>query len=126
MRTPDRLRENLDVVDIVIGFLSSGGGKPEKSLGEYVDRVLKMKRRPFSQKVTKIDSYIGFFFLVMKITRKKSNNHFWNMQAREYCRLQHILSLWEVLSVELAKLTWLQEQVRGLNVKVIEMGIINV
>lgn len=51
LRTPDRIRENLDVVDIVIGFLSSGGGKTEKPLGEYVDRVLRMKRRPFSQKV---------------------------------------------------------------------------
>ncbi len=51
LRTPDRLRENLDIVDIVIGFLSSGGGKPEKPLGEYVDRVLRMKKRPFSQKV---------------------------------------------------------------------------
>ena len=53
LRTSDRLRENLDVIDIVIGFLSSGGGKPEKPLGEYVDRVLRMKRRPFSQKVSK-------------------------------------------------------------------------
>ena len=51
LRTPDRIRENLDVVDIVIGFLSSGGGKTEKPLGEYVDRVLRMKRRPFSRKV---------------------------------------------------------------------------
>ena len=49
------------------------------------------------------------------------------MQAREYCRLQHILSLWEILSVELAKLTWLQEQVRDLNLcllTVIEIDII--
>lgn len=51
LRTPDRLRENLDVVDIVIGFLSSGGGKAEKPLGGYIDKVLKMKKRPFSQKV---------------------------------------------------------------------------
>ena len=51
LRTPDRIRENLDVVDIIIGFLSSGGGKTEKPLGEYVDRVLRMKRRPFSRKV---------------------------------------------------------------------------
>ena len=54
LRTPDRLRENLDVVDIVLGFLSSGGGRAEKPLGEYVDKVLKMKRRPFSQKVGKV------------------------------------------------------------------------
>ena len=51
LRTPDLIRENLDVVDIVLGFLSSGGGKPDKLLGEYVDKVLKMKRRPFSKKV---------------------------------------------------------------------------
>ncbi len=51
LRTPDRLRENLDVVDIVLGFLSSGGGKAAKPLGDYIDKVLRMKRRPFSQKV---------------------------------------------------------------------------
>jgi hypothetical protein len=52
LRTPDHLRENLDVVDVVLGFLSSGGGKADKKLGEYVDKVLKMRRRPFSQKVS--------------------------------------------------------------------------
>ena len=51
LHTPDRLRENLDVVDIVLGFLSSGGGKAEKPLAGYIDKVLKMKRKPFSQKV---------------------------------------------------------------------------
>lgn len=51
LNTPDRLRENLDVVDIVLGFLSSGGGKASKPLGEYIDKVLIMKKRPFSQKV---------------------------------------------------------------------------
>lgn len=50
LRTPDRIRENLDVVDIVLGFLSSGGGKADKPLGEYILRVLKMKK-PFSSKV---------------------------------------------------------------------------
>ena len=51
LRTPDRLREALDVVEIVLGFLSSGGGKADKPLGEYINRMLKMKRRPFSPKV---------------------------------------------------------------------------
>ena len=51
LHTSDRIRENLDVVDIVLGFLSSGGGRAEKPLGEYVDRVLKMKKRSFSEKV---------------------------------------------------------------------------
>ena len=51
LRTPDRLRENLDVVDIVLGFLSSGKVNAKKHLGEYIDKILKMKKRPFSQKV---------------------------------------------------------------------------
>jgi len=51
LRTPDRLRETLDVVDIVLGFLSSGGGKADHPLGEYIHHTLKMKRRPFSEKV---------------------------------------------------------------------------
>jgi hypothetical protein len=51
LRTSDRLREALDVVEIVLGFLSSGGGRAEKPLGEYIDKMLKMKRRPFSSKV---------------------------------------------------------------------------
>ena len=51
LRTPDRLRETLDVVDIVLGFLSSGGGRADQPLGGYVNHTLKMKRRPFSEKV---------------------------------------------------------------------------
>ena len=51
MRTPNHLRETLDVVEIVLGFLSSGGGKADRPLGEYVHHTLKMKRRPFSEKV---------------------------------------------------------------------------
>ena len=51
LRTPDRLREALDVVEIVLGFLSSGGGKADKPLGEYIDKTLRMKKRRFSQKV---------------------------------------------------------------------------
>ena len=34
------------------------------------------------------------------------------IQAREYCCLGHILSLWETISVELAKQLYLAEQVR--------------
>ena len=57
LRTPDRLREALDVVEIVLGFLSSGGGKADKPLGDYIDKTLKMRKRRFSQKVryTKLD-----------------------------------------------------------------------
>ena len=55
LRTSDRLRDALDVVEIVLGFLSSGGGKAKKPLGEYIDKMLKMKRRPFSSKVRPFD-----------------------------------------------------------------------
>ena len=51
LRTADRLRENLDVIDIVIGFLSSGGGKPENPLGDYIKKVLKMDVKSFSTEV---------------------------------------------------------------------------
>ncbi len=51
LRTPDLLRDNLDVVDIVLGFLSSGKVNAKKPLGEYIDKILKMKKRKFSQKV---------------------------------------------------------------------------
>ena len=48
--SPDKLRKSLDVVEIVMGFLSSGGGKPKSKLLSYL-RKLKMERRRFSEKV---------------------------------------------------------------------------
>ena len=50
LRTPDRLRETLDVVDIVLGFLSSGGGTPKVTLKKYID-THQMKKKTFSAKV---------------------------------------------------------------------------
>ncbi len=50
LRTVDRLRETLDIVDIVLGFLSSGGANSGKPLGVYIKNTLKM-RRPFCEKV---------------------------------------------------------------------------
>ena len=41
-------------MDIVLGFLSSGGGKANQPLGEYVHHTLKMKRRAFIDKVARI------------------------------------------------------------------------
>ena len=49
--SPAHLRANLDVIDTVLGFLSSGGGKPSKSLGKYIEKVLKMRKGSFSKKV---------------------------------------------------------------------------
>ena len=60
LNTPDRLRDNLDVVDIVLGFLSSSGGKAEKPLAGYMDKVLKMERKPFSEKV-------GYYFEITNL-----------------------------------------------------------
>ena len=51
LHTLERVREMLDIVHIVLGFLSSGGGSADKPLGEYVERVLKMRSRNFSEKV---------------------------------------------------------------------------
>ncbi len=78
LRTPDRLRENLDVVDIVIGFLSSGGGKPEKPLGDYIDRVLKMKRRSFSLKVIHFAVYT-YYIAHQNILASNTFFHFYRL-----------------------------------------------
>lgn len=46
----ERFRENLDVVEIIIGFLSSGGGRADKPLADYL-KTLKLSRKSFSKKV---------------------------------------------------------------------------
>jgi hypothetical protein len=47
--SPDKLRKALDVVEIVLGFLSSGGGKPRSRLLSYLKK-LKMEKKTFSEK----------------------------------------------------------------------------
>jgi len=51
LTTPALLRANLDVIDTLLGFLSSEGGKPDKFLGKYIEKVLKMRKGSFSKKV---------------------------------------------------------------------------
>ena len=52
LHSVSRVREALDVVDIVMGFLSSGGGKSDRQLGDYITRTLWMsKKKRFSEKV---------------------------------------------------------------------------
>lgn len=48
--SPDLLRTSLDVMEIVLGFLSSSGGKPKSRLVGYLKR-LKMDEKHFSAKV---------------------------------------------------------------------------
>lgn len=49
--SPDKLRKSLDVVEIVLGFLTSGGGKPKTRLVSYLKK-LKMEKKTFSEKVS--------------------------------------------------------------------------
>ena len=42
LRSPQKLSEVLDVIDVVLGFLASAGGDRRMSLGDYVKKVLKM------------------------------------------------------------------------------------
>lgn len=53
LHSSNSLRESLDVVDIVLGFLSSGGGNAEKNLGDYIDNTLRMSKKKFSTKVSR-------------------------------------------------------------------------
>ena len=55
LRSPDKLRNSLDVVEIVLGLLTSGGGKPKTKLLAYLKK-LKMDDKPFSDKVNKLFS----------------------------------------------------------------------
>jgi hypothetical protein len=70
--SPDKLWKSLDVVEIVLGFLTSGGGSSKTKLTSYL-RKLKMEKMSFSEK------------------------------AKEHCNLEHIISLWQTLSVGLAR-----------------------
>ena len=43
-RDPHRLSELLDVVEIVLGFLASAGGKPDQTFHYYIAKTLTMQR----------------------------------------------------------------------------------
>ena len=59
LRTPDKLKESLDVVDIVLGLLSSGGASDDVRLEKYILST-KMGKKPFSAKVSNRDMYLYF------------------------------------------------------------------
>ena len=56
LQTMQQLQEVLDVVEIVMGFLSSGGAKAVKSLKDYIKTTLKMEHK-FSSKKASIISF---------------------------------------------------------------------
>ena len=41
---PHKLSELLDVVEIVLGFLASAGGKPDQTFHNYITKTLTMQR----------------------------------------------------------------------------------
>ena len=51
LQTVQKIRDCLDVVEIVMGFLASGGHKAKTRLSHYLATALKMKQRFFSRKV---------------------------------------------------------------------------
>ena len=54
LRTTQNLRHCLDDVEIIIGFLSSGGADANIELRTYVKRALKMEDRFRSKKVSRV------------------------------------------------------------------------
>ena len=88
-----RMRDCLDVVEIVIGFLSSGKNNANMELKTYIKRVLRMENRFVSKKVWNNFQYLTQYRYYLM--------HF--VQAMEYCTLSHILSLWGTLSVQIGR-----------------------
>ncbi len=50
LQNPGKLRESLDVVEVVLGLLSSGGGSHTVMLEKYIS-TRRMGKKPFSAKV---------------------------------------------------------------------------
>ena len=68
LKTPEKLRESLDVVDIVLGLLSSGArGDPKLPLKQFINSR-KMSKKSFSAKVT-----VCFQIYVSTISQYRSN-----------------------------------------------------
>ncbi len=63
LRTPEKLRESLDVVDIVLGLVSSGGGSHDVSLHKYI-KTRRMGKKPFSDKVPFLYNYALIQYLL--------------------------------------------------------------
>ncbi len=65
LRTPEKLRESLDVVDIVLGLVSSGGGNHDVSLHNYT-KARRMNKKPFSIKVIYVPSTFHYYMFALK------------------------------------------------------------
>ena len=54
-----KLKEAMDAVEIILVFVSSGGAKADKNLGEYAERALRMDR----QFCSVVSCYLSLHFL---------------------------------------------------------------
>ena len=45
LKLMDKLKEAMDAVEIILVFVSKGGAKADKNLGEYAERALKMDKQ---------------------------------------------------------------------------------
>ena len=54
LHTNQSLRECLDIVEIVMGFLSSGQTNPNTTLRKFVSKSLKMEKQFTSKKVVNL------------------------------------------------------------------------
>ena len=45
LRPMHKLTEAMDAIEIILVFVSSGGAKADKNLGEYAERALKMDKQ---------------------------------------------------------------------------------
>ena len=59
LQSVQKIRDCLDVVEIVMGFLASGGQKADTGLDHYLTTALKMKHRFSSRKVSESMTIVG-------------------------------------------------------------------
>ena len=45
LRSMHRLKEAMDAIEIILVFVSSGGAKADKNLGEYAEKALRMDKQ---------------------------------------------------------------------------------
>ena len=63
LRSMHKLKEAIDAVEIILVFVSSGGAKADKNLGEYAERALKMDKQFCSVVSCVVCPYIPVIFI---------------------------------------------------------------
>ncbi len=77
LREPQNLRACLDVVEIVIAFLSSSGGDANKQLKEYLNKSLKIKDNRFISK--KVCVSIHLLNILVFLSDHELHNQIWKI-----------------------------------------------